>query len=110
MKQTPRSLKMAKEMKIAISKITFDLNFKWLSVNATRISPDLRYITAEITSIRPEIISNDELLVNLNSKKPLIHKMLKSFITTKYMPDITFRIDKRMEEVLKMEKLLEQIA
>lgn len=80
-----------------------------ITFTSVKLSKDLRYVTLYYSYLGPD--DKRESVDNfINSRKKEIRKHVGQFIRTRHIPEFTFKFDPSVEEGLKIERLLTEIA
>jgi len=110
---TKRMNRISSELKKTISKIVFnDINveeLKFASINHIKMSPDLSVANIYFTSIRttkPEL-EEIEKLFRLNNKS--IRMKIPKYLSLRIVPELRFFYDDTLENVFRIEALLNSI-
>ena len=108
---TSRSYKVSEIIRKAISEVLvrnelpLDAPFKFpISVVKVEMNSDLKI--AYIYVITHEKIEEDEIILKLNSCKHYLSREVTSLINLKFSPKLIFRIDRSIEEMSNIEKVL----
>ena len=108
---TSRSYKVSEIIRKAISEVLvrnempLDVPFKFpISVIKVAMNSDLKI--AYIYVITHEEIEEDEILFKLNSCRRYLAKEVTSLINLKFSPKLVFRIDRSIDEISNIEKVL----
>ncbi len=106
-----RSYKVSEIIRKAISEVLvrnempLDAPFKFpISVIKVEMNSDLKI--AYIYVITHEEIEEDEILLKLNSCRRYLAKEVTSLINLKFSPKLIFRIDRSIDEISNIEKVL----
>ncbi len=109
--KSSRSFKVSEIIRKAISEVLvrnempLDVPFKFpISVIKVAMNSDLKI--AYIYVITHEEIEEDEILLKLNSCKHYLAKEVTSLINLKFSPKLVFRIDRSIDEISNIEKVL----
>jgi ribosome-binding factor A len=109
--KTSRSQKVSEIIRKAISEVLvrnempLDTPFKFpISVVKVDMNSDLKI--AYIYVITHEEIEEDEIILKLNSCKHFLSREVTSLINLKFSPKLVFRIDRSIDEVSNIEKVL----
>ncbi len=109
--KTSRSHKVSEIIRKAVSEVLvrnempLDAPFKFpISVIKVEMNSDLKI--AYIHVITHEKIKEDEIILKLNSCKHYISKEVTSLINLKFSPKLMFRIDRSINEMSNIEKIL----
>ena len=109
--KSSRSFKVSEIIRKAISEVLvrnempLDEPFKFpISVIKVAMNSDLKI--AYIYVITHEEIEEDEILLKLNSCKHYLAKEVTSLINLKFSPKLVFRIDRSIDEISNIEKVL----
>ena len=109
--KTSRSQKVSEIIRKAISEVLvrnempLDTPFKFpISVVKVDMNSDLKI--AYIYVITHEEIEEDEIILKLNSCKHFLSREVTSLINLKFSPKLVFRIDRSIDEISNIEKLL----
>lgn len=74
-----------------------------VSVSEVRVSPDLRIATAFVKALGGD---NDEVLAALKRNAKYLRGEVARSMSTKYTPELKFRLDESYEEASRIDKLL----
>ena len=109
--KTSRSQKVSEIIRKAISEVLvrnempLDTPFKFpISVVKVDMNSDLKI--AYIYVITHEEIEEDEIIQKLNSCKHFLSREVTSLINLKFSPKLVFRIDRSIDEISNIEKVL----
>ena len=109
--KSSRSFKVSEIIRKAISEVLvrnempLDVPFKFpISVIKVAMNSDLKI--AYIYVITHEEIEEDEILSKLNSCRHYLAKEVTSLINLKFSPKLVFRIDRSIDEISNIEKVL----
>tara|TARA_B100002019_G_C21166575_1_gene546167 strand:+ start:48 stop:437 length:390 start_codon:yes stop_codon:yes gene_type:complete len=109
--KTDRSLKVSEIVRKAISEILvrnempLDIPFKFpISVVKVEMNSDLKIAYIYVTT--HEEIEENEIILKLNSCKHYFSKELISLINLKFFPKLVFNIDRSIDEISNIEKVL----
>ena len=109
--KSSRLFKVSEIIRKAISEVLvrnempLDVPFKFpISVIKVAMNSDLKI--AYIYVITHEEIEEDEILLKLNSCKHYLAKEVTSLINLKFSPKLVFRIDRSIDEISNIEKVL----
>ena len=109
--KTSRSQKVSEIIRKAISEVLvrnempLDTPFKFpISVVKVDMNSDLKI--AYIYVITHEQIEEDEIILKLNSCKHFLSREVTSLINLKFSPKLVFRIDRSIDEISNIEKVL----
>jgi ribosome-binding factor A len=109
--KTSRSQKVSEIIRKAISEVLvknempLDTPFKFpISVVKVDMNSDLKI--AYIYVITHEEIEEDEIILKLNSCKHFLSREVTSLINLKFSPKLVFRIDRSIDEISNIEKVL----
>ena len=109
--KTSRAHKVSEIVRKAISEVLvrnempLDKPFKFpISVVKVEMNSDLRI--AYVYIITHENLEKDETILKLNSCKYYLSKEVTSLINLKFSPKLVFRIDRSIDEMSNIEKLL----
>ena len=109
--KTSRSQKVSEIIRKAISEVLvrnempLDTPFKFpISVVKVEMNSDLKI--AYIYVITHEEIEEDEIIQKLNSCKHFLSREVTSLINLKFSPKLVFRIDRSIDEISNIEKVL----
>ena len=109
--KTSRSHKVSEIIRKAVSEVLvrnempLDAPFSFpISVVKVEMNSDLKI--AYIHVITHEKIKEDEIILKLNSCKHYISKEVTSLINLKFSPKLIFRIDRSINEISNIEKIL----
>ena len=109
--KTSRSQKVSEIIRKAISEVLvrnempLDTPFKFpISVVKVEMNSDLKI--AYIYVITHEEIEEDEIILKLNSCKHFLSREVTSLINLKFSPKLVFRIDRSIDEISNIEKVL----
>ena len=109
--KTSRSHKVSEIIRKAVSEVLvrnempLDAPFSFpISVVKVEMNSDLKI--AYIHVITHEKIKEDEIILKLNSCKHYISKEVTSLINLKFSPKLIFRIDRSINEMSNIEKIL----
>ncbi|MEJ8572736.1 30S ribosome-binding factor RbfA [Microbaculum marinum] len=75
-----------------------------VTVPEVRATPDLRHATAFVMPLGGQHV--DEVIAALNRNRKFIRGELAHKVTLKYMPDLTFEIDRSFDEGDRIDQLL----
>lgn len=107
-----RNKRVAAVIKEAIAKIILyelqDPNFGFISVTQTTISPDLKNATIYF-SILGDTDQQNRTMDHLNRAKGRIRHRLAEQVTLRYLPELTFELDKLLLEERKIGKILDSL-
>ena len=111
--KTSRSQKVSEIIRKAISEVLvrnempLDTPFKFpISVVKVDMNSDLKI--AYIYVITHEEIEEDEIILKLNSCKHFLSREVTSLINLKFSPKLVFRIDRSIDEISNIEKVLKR--
>ena len=109
--KTSRSHKVSEIIRKAISEVLvknempLDIPFRFpISVVKVEMNSDLKI--AYIYVVTHEKIQDDEIILKLNSCKYYLSREVTSLINLKFAPKLIFRIDKSIDEISNIEKVL----
>ena len=109
--KTSRSHKVSEIIRKAVSEVLvrnempLDAPFKFpISVVKVEMNSDLKI--AYIHVITHEKLENDEIILKLNSCKHYLSRAVTSLINLKFSPKLIFRIDRSIDEMSNIEKVL----
>ena len=109
--KTSRSHKVSEIIRKAISEVLvrnempLDTPFKFpISVVKVEMNSDLKI--AYIHVITHEKLEDDEIILKLNSCKHYLSREVTSLINLKFSPKLIFRIDRSIDEMSNIEKVL----
>ena len=109
--KTSRSHKVSEIIRKAVSEVLvrnempLDAPFKFpISVVKVEMNSDLKI--AYIHVITHEKLENDEIILKLNSCKHYLSREVTSLINLKFSPKLIFRIDRSIDEMSNIEKVL----
>ena len=109
--KTSRSHKVSEIIRKAISEVLvrnempLDTPFKFpISVVKVEMNSDLKI--AYIHVITHEKLEDDEIILKLNSCKHYLSREVTSLINLKFSPKLVFRIDRSIDEMSNIEKVL----
>ena len=109
--KTSRSHKVSEIIRKAVSEVLvrnempLDTPFKFpISVVKVEMNSDLKI--AYIYVITHEKIEEDEIILKLNSCKHYLSREVTSLINLKFSPKLIFKIDRSIEEMSNIEKVL----
>ena len=109
--KTSRSYKVSEIIRKAISEVLvrnempLDIPFKFpISVIKVEMNSDLKIAFVYVTT--HEEIEHNEIISKLNSCKHYFAKEVTSLINLKFSPKLIFRIDKSIDEISNLEKVL----
>ncbi len=97
-------------IKQEISKIIeryFKIKDTFLTITNVETSPDLRNAKIWISVFPPA--KEEEALMHLSENASQIQKMLNKKLVMKYVPKISFKIDKTAQKASRVENLLKEI-
>ena len=110
-KKTSRSHKVSEIIRKAVSEVLvrnempLDAPFKFpISVVKVEMNSDLKI--AYIHVITHEKIKEDEIILKLNSCKHYLSREVTTLINLKFSPKLVFRIDRSIDEMSNIEKVL----
>ena len=110
-KKTSRSHKVSEIIRKAVSEVLvrnempLDAPFKFpISVVKVEMNSDLKI--AYIHVITHEKLEDDEIILKLNSCKHYLSRAVTSLINLKFSPKLIFRIDRSIDEMSNIEKVL----
>ena len=109
--KTSRSHKVSEIIRKAVSEVLvrnempLDAPFKFpISVVKVEMNSDLKI--AYIHVITHEKLEDDEIILKLNSCKHYLSREVTSLINLKFSPKLVFRIDRSIDEMSNIEKVL----
>jgi ribosome-binding factor A len=109
--KTSRSHKVSEIIRKAVSEVLvrnempLDAPFKFpISVVKVEMNSDLKI--AYIHVITHEKLEDDEIILKLNSCKHYLSREVTSLINLKFSPKLIFRIDRSIDEMSNIEKVL----
>ena len=109
--KTSRSHKVSEIIRKAVSEVLvrnempLDTPFKFpISVVKVEMNSDLKI--AYIHVITHEKLEDDEIILKLNSCKHYLSRAVTSLINLKFSPKLIFRIDRSIDEMSNIEKVL----
>ena len=109
--KTSRSHKVSEIIRKAVSEVLvrnempLDAPFKFpISLVKVEMNSDLKI--AYIHVITHEKLEDDEIILKLNSCKHYLSKAVTSLINLKFSPKLIFRIDRSIDEMSNIEKVL----
>ena len=109
--ETSRSHKVSEIIRKAVSEVLvrnempLDAPFKFpISVVKVEMNSDLKI--AYIHVITHEKLEDDEIILKLNSCKHYLSREVTSLINLKFSPKLVFRIDRSIDEMSNIEKVL----
>ena len=109
--KTSRSHKVSEIIRKAVSEVLvrnempLDAPFKFpISVVKVEMNSDLKI--AYIHVISHEKLEDDEIILKLNSCKYYLSREVTSLINLKFSPKLVFRIDRSIDEMSNIEKVL----
>lgn len=109
--KTSRSHKVSEIIRKAVSEVLvrnempLDAPFKFpISVVKVEMNSDLKI--AYIYVITHEKLEDDEIILKLNSCKHYLSREVTSLINLKFSPKLVFRIDRSIDEMSNIEKVL----
>ena len=109
--KTSRSHKVSEIIRKAVSEVLvrnempLDAPFKFpISVVKVEMNSDLKI--AYIDVITHEKLEDDEIILKLNSCKHYLSREVTSLINLKFSPKLIFRIDRSIDEMSNIEKVL----
>ena len=109
--KTSRSHKVSEIIRKAVSEVLvrnempLDAPFKFpISVVKVEMNSDLKI--AYIHVITHEKLEDDEIILKLNSCKHYLSREVTSLINLKFSPKLIFRIDRSIDEISNIEKVL----
>ena len=109
--KTSRSYKVSELIRKAISEVLvknempLDIPFRFpISVVKVAMNSDLKI--AYIYVITHENIEEDEIILKLNSCKHYLSREVTSLINLKFSPKLVFKVDRTIDEISNIEKLL----
>ena len=109
--KTSRSFKVSEIIRKAISEVLvrnelpLDVPFNF-PINVVKVEMNSDLKIAYIYVITHEKISENEIIVKLNSCKQYLAREVTSLINLKFSPKLVFRNDKSINEISNIEKLL----
>jgi len=109
--KTSRSFKVSEIIRKAISavlvrnELPLDEPFDF-PINVVKVEMNSDLKIAYIYVITHEKISENEIIVKLNSCKQYLAREVTSLINLKFSPKLVFRNDKSIDEISNLEKLL----
>ena len=109
--KTSRSHKVSEIIRKAISQVLvknelpLDIPFEF-PINVVKVEMNSDLKIAYIYVITHEKISENEIIVKLNSCKQYLAREVTSLINLKFSPKLVFRNDKSINEISNLEKLL----
>jgi len=105
--------RVSSEIKKAVSKIIFtDLNveeLKFCSVNSVKMSPDLSVATVYFTSIRSKPEEVEEMIRLFRHNNKNIRMNIPKYVSLRIVPELRFFYDDTLDNVYKIEELLNSI-
>ena len=111
--KTSRSHKVSEIIRKAVSEVLvrnempLDAPFKFpISVVKVEMNSDLKI--AYIHVITHEKLEDDEIILKLNSCKHYLSRAVTSLINLKFSPKLIFRIDRSIDEMSNIEKVLKK--
>ena len=111
--KTSRSHKVSEIIRKAVSEVLvrnempLDAPFKFpISVVKVEMNSDLKI--AYIHVITHEKLEDDEIILKLNSCKHYLSREVTSLINLKFSPKLIFRIDRSIDEMSNIEKVLKK--
>ena len=109
--KSSRSYKVSEIIRKAVSEVLvrnempLDAPFKFpISVVKVEMNSDLKI--AYIDVITHEKLEDDEIILKLNSCKHYLSREVTSLINLKFSPKLVFRIDRSIDEMSNIEKVL----
>jgi ribosome-binding factor A len=107
-----RAQKITEAIKHAVAEIILedlaDPKLGFVSVNGVRISNDYKKATVYFTAFGDNI-KQEEVLRHLNHAANFIRSHLKEKVVLRYIPELTFEIDRLLEEEQKIGKVLDEL-
>ena len=107
LQKSPRTLRVAEEIRCAISQILcFELrdpHLEGVTVTGVKVSPDLRFARIYYNMNAPERAK--EALAALRKSVPLMRKFLAQQIALKFVPDLDFYYDESFELQARIDSL-----
>ena len=109
--KTSRSFKVSEIIRKAISEVLvrnelpLDVPFEF-PINVVKVDMNSDLKIAYIYVITHDKIDETEIIVKLNSCKQYLAKEVTSLVNLKFSPKLVFRIDKSVNEISNIEKLL----
>ncbi len=107
-----RNRRVAKVIKEAVASIILqdlqDPNFSFVTVTQARVSPDLKNATVYF-SILGDNVQQNRTLEHLNRAKGLIRHRLAGQVTLRYLPELTFELDKLLLEERKIGEIIKEL-
>ncbi|MDI6689035.1 MAG: 30S ribosome-binding factor RbfA [Actinomycetota bacterium] len=85
-----------------------DPRIGFVTITAVEVSPDLKHATVFL-SVLGEESEQEDTLEGLESARGFIKTELGKRIRIKFLPDLTFKIDKSIEEGMRISELLKRI-
>ena len=109
--KTSRSHKVSEIIRKAISEVLvknelpLDVPFEF-PINVVKVEMNSDLKIAYVYVVTHEKIDETEIILKLNSCKQYLSREVTSLINLKYSPKLVFRIDKSINEITNIEKLL----
>jgi len=107
-----REQKVAEAIKSAVAEIILedlaDPKLGFVTITAARISNDYKKATLYFTAFG-ENVKQEEVLEHLNHAANFIRSHLKEKVILRYLPELTFEIDRLLEEEQKIGKVLDEL-
>jgi ribosome-binding factor A len=107
-----RNKRVAKVIKEAVASIILqdlqDPNFGFVTVTQASVSPDLKNATVYF-SILGDNVQQNRTLEHLNRAKGLIRHRLAGQVTLRYLPELTFELDKLLLEERKIGEIIKEL-
>lgn len=107
-----RNKRVAKVIKAAVASIILqdlqDPNFSFVTVTQASVSPDLKNATVYF-SILGDNVQQNRTLEHLNRAKGLIRHRLAGQVTLRYLPELTFELDKLLLEERKIGEIIKEL-
>ncbi len=86
-----------------------DPRLEWVTVTEVRVSPDFQKAKVYVSLLK-ESLKDQEVLAALEKAEPLIREEINRSVHWRFIPHLTFVIDKRMEKASHVLSLLDQLA
>ena len=106
--RTERVQKLAREVLGTAIQNLKDPRVGFVTVTGVRVTPDLRQMRAFVSVLGSEEDMEDSL-AGLASATPFLRGELGRQVRLKYLPDLTFELDRTTEQAERLEALLRQI-
>ena len=103
------SEQIRRELVTILPEAIFHDKINFVSVTGMNLSRDFKFVTIYVTIIG-KLALRTELVELLNNKNGVIRRLLSKRLTTRTVPDMTFKYDESVEYGSRMEKLLHDIV